>query len=134
FNNDGKLLMKIGRSVKGPDNNQETSYVGRVAAMDADEEAHELFAADGYGNRRVIVYDMNTGAFKRGGGAYGIPLSEISNGEQPPYNPANPPAKQFVGPVHCSHISNDGLADVCDRTSDRCQVFTKHGMLGKELR
>jgi hypothetical protein len=133
FNNDGKLLMKIGRSLKGPDNNQETSYVGRVAAMDADEEAHELYAADGYGNRRVIVYDMNTGAFKRGWGAYGIPLGEISNAEQAPYNPANPPAKQFLGPVHCLRISADGLVYVCDRTSDRIQVFTKQGKFVKEF-
>ena len=133
FSNDGKFLMKIGRSVKGPDNNQETSYVSRVAAMVVDEDAHELYAADGYGNRRVIVYDSNTGAFKRGWGAYGIPLSEISNAEQPPYNPANPPAKQFLGPVHCLRISADGLVYVCDRTSDRIQVFTKQGKFVKEF-
>ena len=133
FNNDGKLLMKIGRSVKGPDNNQDTSYVGRVAALYVDEEAHELYAADGYGNRRVIVYNSDTGAFKRGWGAYGIPLAQIDNAEQPPYNPANPPSKQFLGPVHCLRISNDGLVYVCDRTGDRIQVFTKQGKFLKEF-
>jgi len=133
FNNDGKLLLKIGRSVKGPDNNQETSYVGRVAAMEVDEDAHELYAADGYGNRRVIVYDSNTGAFKRGWGAYGIPLSQIDNADQPAYNPVNPPAKQFLGPVHCLRMSKDGLIYVCDRTADRIQVFTKQGKFVKEF-
>src|SRR5438034_5368677 len=43
------------------------------------------------------------------------------------------PAKQFLGPVHCIHISNDGLVYVCDRTSDRIQVFTKQGKFVKEF-
>ena len=32
---------------------------------------NELFVADGYGNRRVIVFDATTGAYKRHWGAYG---------------------------------------------------------------
>ena len=133
FNNDGKMLMKIGRSVPGKDNNQETSYVGRVAAMQIDEDAHELYAADGYGNKRVIVYDSETGAFKRGWGAYGIPLKDVDNADLPPYNPANPPSNQFLGPVHCIKISADGLVYVCDRTANRIQVFTKQGKFLKEF-
>src|SRR5262245_64012625 len=103
--------MKIGRSVKGPDNNQETSYVGRVAALYVDEDAHELYAADGYGNRRVIVFDSDSGAFKRGWGAYGIPLSQIDNTAQSPYNPANPPSNHFLGPVSALRISIHGRVD-----------------------
>ena len=133
FTKDGKLLLRIGRRVDGPDNNQDTSYVGRVAAMDADEQAQELYAADGYGNRRVIVFDMRTGAFKRGWGAYGIPLNQIDNGPLPAYNPAGPPAKQFLGPVHCVRVSDDGFVYVCDRTSNRIQVFTKQGQFVKEF-
>ena len=133
FSNDGKLLMTIGRPFDGPDNNQETGYVGRVAAMDADEAAGELYVADGYGNRRVVVFDMNTGAFKRGWGAYGIPLSQIDNAAQPAYNPAGPPAKQFLGPVHCIRLSADGFVYVCDRTSNRIQVFAKDGKFVKEF-
>jgi DNA-binding beta-propeller fold protein YncE len=133
FSNDGKLLMTIGHSAKGPDNNQETGYVSRVSSMVIDEDAHELYAADGYGNRRVIVFDTETGKFKRGWGAYGIPLSQIDNGPLPPYDPAAPPAKQFLGPVHCIRISNDGFVYVCDRTGDRIQVFTKQGKFVKEF-
>jgi hypothetical protein len=70
-------LESIGHSAKGPDNNQETGYVSRVSSMVIDENAHELYAADGYGNRRVIVFDTETGKFKCGWGAYGIPLSQI---------------------------------------------------------
>jgi hypothetical protein len=133
FTKDGKLLLTIGRPVDGPDNNQDTSYVGRVAAMTADEDARELYAADGYGNRRVIVLDMDTGAFKRGWGAYGIPLSEISNAALPAYDPSAAPSKQFLGPVHCIRISKDGFVYVCDRTANRIQVFTKQGKFVKEF-
>lgn len=133
FTKDGKLLLRIGRPVDAPDNNQDTTYVGRVAAMDADEDANEIYAADGYGNRRVIVFDMNTGAFKRAWGAYGIPLSQVANGALPAYDPAAPPAKQFLGPVHCIHISRDGFVYVCDRTANRIQVFNKQGKFEKEF-
>jgi hypothetical protein len=133
FTPDGKLLMEIGHSADGPDNNQDTSFLGRAAGMDIDDEAHEVYIADGYGNRRVVVYDSTTGSFKRGWGAYGIPLSEIDNGKLPPYNPADPPSKQFANPVHCVHISADALVYVCDRVNDRIQVFTKQGKFVREF-
>jgi DNA-binding beta-propeller fold protein YncE len=133
FTNDGKLLMEIGHPAVGPDNNQDTGMLGSPAGMEIDEAAHELYVADGYGNRRIVVYDTETGAFKRGWGAYGIPLSDIDNGEIPVYNPANPPAKQFLGPVHCVHISTEGLVYICDRTANRIQVFTKQGKFVKEF-
>ena len=69
--NDGKqLLLTIG--VAGPSGgSNDTTKIGRPATVQVDEGAHELFVADGYGNRRVIVFDSNTGAFKRYWGAYG---------------------------------------------------------------
>jgi 6-phosphogluconolactonase (cycloisomerase 2 family) len=51
----------------------------------------------------------------------------------PPRLPGDPPAKQFREPVHCVHISNDGLVYVCDRGGDRIQVFTKQGKFVKEF-
>ena len=79
------------------------------------------------------VLDMATGAFKRGWGAYGIPLAEIANGPLPAFAVGQPPAKQFLGPVHCVSLSRDGLVYVCDRTSNRVQVFRKDGTFVKEL-
>lgn len=133
FTGDGKLLATYGRPDDGADNNQATGYFGRIAAMDADEQAGELFVADGYGNRRVVVLDMATGAFKRGWGAYGIPLAQISNETLPAYAVGQQPARQFLGPVHCVKIARDGLVYVCDRTSNRIQVFRKDGTFVKEL-
>jgi len=79
------------------------------------------------------VFDLDTGKFKRGWGAYGKPLSEIDNNPQPPHDPKGPPAAQFKSPVHCVRISNDGLVYVCDRGGDRIQVFTKQGKFLKEF-
>ncbi len=131
LSNEGKLLLQIGHATKDPQNNQDTSILGGPGEMTVDEAAHELYIADGFLNKRVVVYDSNTGAFKRGWGAYGIPLSQIDNSKAAPYNPATP-AKQFLGPVACVRISVDGLVYVCDRTSDRIQVFTKEGKFLKE--
>ena len=80
--------------------------------------------ADGYGNRRVAVLDASTGEFKRYWGAYG---NRPDDTPVPPYDPEDPPAQQFRSPVHCAEISNDKLVYVCDRASDRVQVFQRDG-------
>jgi hypothetical protein len=80
--------------------------------------------------KRVLVYDMDTGNFKRGWGGHGIPLSEISNDPTPPYDwKSGPPPdqKEFAPTLHCVHIAPDGLVYVCERGSDRVQAFTKQG-------
>src|SRR6202034_4340488 len=42
---------------------------------------NELFVADGYRNRRVVVFDADTGAFKRFWGAYGnVPDDDAPKG------------------------------------------------------
>src|SRR3970040_2411608 len=93
FTKDGELVGEFGK--RGPvvdaagqrQDNQQTELLLRgVAAGEVGEDAREIYIADGYLNRRVMVYDMATGAFKRGWGAYGKALSEISNDETPPYD------------------------------------------------
>ena len=79
FNSDGKRLLEIGHPTNGSANNQDTTYLGGPAGMVVDEDAHEVYIADGYMNKRVLVYDSLSGAFKRGWGAYGIQLSEVDN-------------------------------------------------------
>jgi hypothetical protein len=89
-----------------------------------------VYIADGYMNRRVIVFDSETGAFKRLWGAYGNAPKDADPGA---YTPGAPPDQQFRNPVHCVHISRDGLVYVCDRSNDRMQVFTKQGKFVKEF-
>lgn len=146
---DGKQLMEIGHPTPPdvPANNQDTSILGGPFSVLVDESAHEVYIGDGQLNRRVVVYDSDTGAFKRGWGAYGIPLSEVDNFREPlydpskpethpqqhPYDPSAPPSKQFRGPVTGLKLSVDGLLYVCDRGNDRIQVFTKQGKFVKEF-
>jgi len=80
----------------------------------------------------VMVFDSNTGAFRRGWGAYGSKLDEIPNGPRERYSPGQPPARQ-LNLVHCLALSRDGLVYICDRTNDRIQVFTKEGKFVSEF-
>jgi DNA-binding beta-propeller fold protein YncE len=130
FKSDGHFLMQLGHPSTDPPNSLRTDILGRPAGIEVDAEAHELYIADGYMNRRVIVYDADKGTFKRMWGAYGNPPNDADPGA---YNPAAPPDQQFRNPVHCVHISRDGLVYVCDRVNDRMQVFTKQGKFVKEF-
>lgn len=128
FSRDGKFLMQIGHPGKSEGSNSQTQ-LGRPAHMEMDRAANELYVADGYGNRRVIVFDATTGAYKRHWGAYGkVPV----DGKMPPYQPSATPPAQY-GNVHCVRQSRDGLVYVCDRTNDRIQVFRKDGTFVKEF-
>ena len=130
FSRDGRFLLQIGHPSGDPMDSSRTDLLGRPAGMDVDEAAHEIYIADGYGNHRVIVYDSETGAFKRLWGAYG---NKPRDEKLPPYSPSAPPEQQFGNPVHCVHLSQDGLVYVCDRINNRIQVFTKPGKFVSEF-
>ena len=108
-----------------------------MAGFEIDDDAHEIYIAEGETlNKRVVVYDEDTGAFKRGWGGHGMPLSEISNDPAPPYDTSRgllQTSKGFGVLLHCIHISDDGLIYVCERGSDRVQVFTKQGKFVQEF-
>jgi DNA-binding beta-propeller fold protein YncE len=128
FTQDGKFLMQIGHAGKSQGSNDINNLKG-PAKMFIDKEANELYVADGYGNHRVIVFDADTGKYKRHWGAYGHKPDDTSLGL---YNPDAPIAQQFRNPVHCAELANDGLLYVCDRANDRIQVFKKDGTFVKE--
>ncbi len=130
FKSNGQFLMQIGHPSSDAPDSSRTDLLGRPAGVDVDAEAHEIYIADGYMNKRVVVYDSDTGAFKRLWGAYGNAPNDANPG---PYNPAAPPDQQFRNPVHCVHLSRDGLVYVCDRINDRLKVFTKQGKFVKEF-
>lgn len=130
FTGEGKFIMQIGHPSNAPMNSADPTILGSPAGIDVDAKTHEVFIADGYGNRRVIVFDANTGKFKRLWGAYGHPPEDSG---RHPYDPSAPPDQQFGNEVHCAHVSNDGLVYVCDRLNDRIQVFTRQGKFLKEF-
>ncbi len=87
---------------------------------------NEMILADGYGNKRISVWDATTLKFKRMWGAYGKKPDDTPI----PHYDVNSP--QFGNPVHCAQPSNDGLIYVCDRTNNRMQVFKMDGTFVKQ--
>jgi DNA-binding beta-propeller fold protein YncE len=106
--------------------------VGGLEEVRADEAVRELYIVDNFLNGRVLIYDMDTLQLKRGWGAYGKPLAEISTNTNTKYDPNAPPAKDFLGHVTIG-IANDGLVYMADRRADRIQVVTKQGKFVKEF-
>lgn len=98
-----------------------------------DEVARELYAADSYLGGRVMVFDLDTFTFKRGWGAYGHTLAEITtNDADRAYTPGGPEPKEFRGHLTLN-ISNDGLVYAADRNANRIHVTTKQGKFLKEF-
>jgi DNA-binding beta-propeller fold protein YncE len=155
FTKAGKFLMQIGHAAEKK-SNQDTTSLWRPADVFLYPKTNELFVADGYGNKRIIVFDADSGAFKRMWGAFGnapkddpapaadaagrgataarggrgaADLTRIPAKELPPTDPGPP---QF-NTVHGVKVSNDGLVYVADRGAKRVQVFTIDGKYITEI-
>ena len=128
FTQDGKFLMQIGKPGMSKGSN-DTANLRLPAKLFIDKKTDELYVADGYGNRRVIVFDATTGAYKRHWGAYG---NKPDDAPQGPYSPTATALQQYRSPVHCVALANDGLLYVCDRQHDRVQIFHPDGKFVSE--
>lgn len=134
FTQDGKFVMQIGHKGQSK-GNTDTVNVNQAADTFVYTPTNELFVADGYGNKRIIVFDADTGAFKRMWGAFGNPpLDDVAAKPKVPEDqriPAKeetgPGPLQFERPVHAARVSKDGLVYVSDRGGKRVQVFTLDG-------
>jgi hypothetical protein len=107
--------------------------VGGIEEIRLDEPARELYAADNYLGGRVMVFDLETLQLKRGWGAYGHKLSEMTTDDADrAYTPGGPMPKEFRGHLTLN-VSNDGMVYAADRNANRIQVFTKEGKYLKEF-
>jgi hypothetical protein len=107
--------------------------VGGIEEIRLDEPARELYAADNYLGGRVMVFDLDTLQFKRGWGAYGHKLAEITTDDKDrDYTPGGPEPKEFRGHLTLN-ISHDGLVYAADRMANRIHVTTKEGKFIKEF-
>jgi DNA-binding beta-propeller fold protein YncE len=133
FSLDGKFVLQIGKSNQSK-GDADTTNVHRAADAWVLPRTNELFVADGYGNHRVIVFDADTGAFKRTWGAFGKP-------------PGGDDSCAIVGPksfpegeglphfnvAHAIRVANDGMVYLADRENRRVQMFTSDGKFVKQL-
>ena len=107
--------------------------VGGIEEIRIDEAANEMYVADNYLGGRVMVFALDTLAFKRGWGAYGRKLSEISTSDADrAYTPGGPMPKEFRGHLTLN-VSNDGLVYAADRNANRIHVTKKDGTFVKEF-
>jgi hypothetical protein len=154
FTKSGKFVMQIGHGGHKK-SNQDTENLWKPADVFVYPKTNEVFVADGYGNKRIIVFDADTGAYKRMWGAFGnaptdTPAPPAGEGGQPGAGPQRGgradltriPAKELdpgdPGPpqfntVHGVKVSNDGLVYVSDRGGKRVQVFTIDGKYLKQV-
>ena len=128
FTSDGRILLQIGKRGQSR-GSLDTANVNNAADVYVDPKSNELYVADGYVNRRVIVYDADTGAFKRMWGAYGRPPDDAASKTVTYEGPA--PAQFNL--VHGVRVSNDGKVYVNDRRNNRMQVFSTAGVFEREI-
>jgi hypothetical protein len=131
FTQDGKFIMQVGKKGVTQDSMAKDHFF-MVAETFFHAPANEVYVSDGYGNRRVAVIDADSGQVKRFWGAYGRPPDDKGSAAQGAYDPTIT-YQHFRGPVHCAKVAVDGLVYVCDRTSNRIQVFKTDGTFVREI-
>jgi DNA-binding beta-propeller fold protein YncE len=132
FTRQGKFLRQIGRAGKAG-GSDDRENLARATQMRVDVRSSEVFVSDGEMNQhhRVIVFDSETGRYKRHWGAYGERPDDAAAAAR--VDPAGPPSRQFGTAVHCVRFDRDGLVYVCDRSNNRIQIFRKDGAFQKEV-
>ena len=127
---DGKLLLQIGTRGKfdsvdgtrrGAGNNTAKDQLHMPSAIAVDPGNGDIYIADGYGNRRVVVFDK-AGKFLRQWGR------QATDEETQKAEPG-----VFAQVVHCIAMSNAGLIYACDRQGNRVQVFQKDGTFVRNI-
>ena len=129
FTRSGEYVLTVGK-VGTSEGSNDTTALARPAGIFVEPQRNEVYIADGYGNRRVIVFDATTGAYRRHWGAYGnVPDDAV---REQGCVPNGPPPTQFRI-AHAVRISRDGLVYVADRGNCRIQVFKTDGTYVNEV-
>jgi DNA-binding beta-propeller fold protein YncE len=134
FDTNGNFKMRIGGTPQGPDSNNKAGGINGTptlylpADMVVDPKTNRLYVADGYGNRRILIVDADTGRYIGHFGAYGNnPVDDAAAAAQGTWYDDAPKGHArpafFRNPVHCVKLADDGKIYVCDRGNDRIQVF-----------
>jgi len=101
--------------------------VGTIEEIRVVEADREIYVADNYLGGRVLIFDLDSLAFKRGWGAYGKALKDISiDDADHAYTPNGPMPRDFAGHLTIQ-VSRDGRVYAADRNANRIHVTTKQG-------
>jgi len=131
YTHDGsEMLLQIGTrglldtsdgTITGAPMNSSHTLLNLPASIAVDPKNGDVYVADGYGNRRVVVFDQ-TGHYLRQWGRQGT-TAEADGGV----------GGVFLKVVHCVVIGNDEFVYVCDRLGDRIEVFDKMGNFQRNI-
>ena len=133
FAPDGKFVMQVGKS-DASKGNADTANVHRAADAVVHASSNEVFIADGYGNTRVIVFDADSGAFKRTWGAFGKKPEGVDNCKvTAPKSFPDAEGPPHFNIVHAIRVAKDGTVYVADRENRRVQTFRSDGKYLKQL-
>jgi len=112
---DGTAIRSADNSINREPLNSSRDRFFFPAGVAIDPENGDAYIADGYGNKRIAVFDEH-GRYLRQWGRQAT-LEETLAGT----------GGVFSYALHCVVISNEGLVYVCDREGLRVQVFDKMG-------
>ncbi len=130
YSPDGKLLLQIGTRGKfdsvdgtrrGKGLNAAHDQFHMPSAIVTDPANGDIYVSDGYGNRRIAVFD-ESGKFLR---QWGRQATDEETQQGVP--------GVFAEVVHCIAMSNAGLIYACDRQGNRVQVFRKDGTFVRSI-
>jgi len=134
FTTSGKFVMQIGHRARSK-GNTDTENVHQPTDVFVDTSANEVYVADGYGNKRVIVFDSETGRFKRMWGAFGsMPPPGLAANLPVPQPQTTPEGPPDFGLPHAVKVSRDGIVYLADRINNRIQMFTTAGKFLRQVR
>src|SRR5579885_2963303 len=106
YSHDGKLLLQIGEkgkfdtsdgTAKGAALNASHTLLNEPSSFAVDPANGDVYISDGYGNRRIVVFDRD--------GKYVRQFGHQATKEEAAANVGG----AFLGIVHCVVLSNDGL-------------------------
>jgi DNA-binding beta-propeller fold protein YncE len=132
FTQDGRFVLQIGKA-ETPGGPNSTTRRGRPAHRVTDDDANELYVANGYGSRRIIVFDATTGAYKRLGCLRRKTRRPMTSYLRTSRWPGTNCQSRFPIPCTASGFRATELVYVCDRANDRIQIFKKDGSFVKEF-
>lgn len=127
---DGNLLLQVGErgvfdssdgTIKGKALNAAKDRFFQPTSVAVDPTNRDFYVTDGYGNRRVVVFDRS-GKFLRQWGRQATPEEAEAGAPH-----------AFANVVHDVVISKAGLLYVCDRWGNRIHVYEKDGSFVRNI-
>jgi len=119
FTREGKFVLQIGKQ-GDQTNSNDLARLGKPADAEVDPETNEVYIADGYFNHRVIVFDADSGAYKRHWGR--TATSRRTKSSLPTIRPHRNSATRFIASRSRGMASSTSAT--APTTASRCSART----------